>query len=104
MTYYALRNRLCAMIRSFRDAKTETLFNDLYVPGFRSIERVARRKLLYLHRARYLDDLRVPPGNRLEALKGGRKGQYSIRINDQWRLCFCWKNGDAYDVEITDYH
>lgn len=92
------------MIRSFRDAKTETLFDDQDVPGFRSIERVARRKLLYLHRAKYLQDLRVPPGNRLEALKGDRKGQHSIRINDQWRICFHWKDGDAYDVEITDYH
>jgi proteic killer suppression protein len=92
------------MIQSFRDAKTEALFNDLDVPRFRSIERVARRKLLYLHQARHLEDLRVPPGNRLEALKGDRKGQYSIRINDQWRICFCWKDGDACDVEITDYH
>ena len=92
------------MIRSFRDAKTETLFNDQDVPRFRSIERVARRKLLYLNRARHLEDLRVPPGNRLEALKGDRKGQYSIRINDQWRICFRWKDGDAYDVEIADYH
>lgn len=92
------------MIRSFRDAKAETLFNDQDVPRFRSIERVARRKLLYLHRARHLEDLRVPPGNRLEALKGDRKGQYSIRINDQWRICFLWKDGDAFDVEITDYH
>lgn len=92
------------MIRSFRDAKTETLFNDLDVPRFRSMERVARRKLLYLHRARHLEDLKVPPGNRLEALKGDRKGQHSIRINDQWRICFKWKDGDAYDVEITDYH
>jgi toxin HigB-1 len=92
------------MIRTFSDAKTEKLFNDLEVQGFRSFERVARRKLLYLHRAKNLEDLRVPPGNRLEALKGNRKGQYSIRINDQWRICFFWKGGDAYDVEITDYH
>ncbi|MGD0884585.1 MAG: type II toxin-antitoxin system RelE/ParE family toxin [Thermodesulfovibrionales bacterium] len=92
------------MIRSFRDAKTGALFNDYNVPKFRSIERVARRKLLYLHRAKHLEDLRVPPGNRIEALKGDRKGQYSIRINDQWRICFRWKDGDAYDVEITDYH
>ncbi|HXX80235.1 MAG TPA: type II toxin-antitoxin system RelE/ParE family toxin [Thermodesulfovibrionales bacterium] len=92
------------MISSFHDAKTRDLFNDLDVPRFRSIERVARRKLLYLHRARHLEDLRIPPGNRLEALKGDRKGQYSIRINDQWRICFFWKDGDAYDVEIADYH
>jgi proteic killer suppression protein len=92
------------MIRSFRDAKTEALFNDLDVPRFSSIERVARRKLLYLCQAKDLEDLKVPPGNRLEAMKGDRKGQYSIRINDQWRICFRWKGGDAYDVEITDYH
>ena len=65
---------------------------------------MARRKLLYLHRARTLFDLRVPPGNRLEALKGDRRGQYSIRINQQWRICFRWREGDAFDVEIADYH
>jgi len=92
------------MIRSFRDTKTGTLFNDKDVPRFRSIERVARRRLLYLHQARHLEDLKVPPGNRLEALKGNRKGQHSIMINDQWRICFHWKDGGAYDVEITDYH
>lgn len=92
------------MIRSFRNADTERLFNDQDAPRHRSIERVARRKLLYLHQAQRLEDLRVPPGNRLEALKGDRKGQHSIRINDQWRICFVWKNGDAYEVEIVDYH
>lgn len=92
------------MIRSFRDARTEALFNDQDVARFRSIERVARRKLLFLHHARRLDDLRVPPGNRLEALKGNRRGQHSIRINDQWRICFRWQDGDVFDVEIVDYH
>jgi toxin HigB-1 len=92
------------MIRSFRDAKTEELFQDHDVPRFRAIERVARRKLLYLHQAKRLDDLKVPPGNRLEALKGDRKGQHGIRINDQWRICFVWKNGEAFDVEIVEYH
>ena len=92
------------MIRSFRDKDTETLFQDNDVWRFRAFERVARRKLLFLHRARMLGDLRVPPGNRLEALKGSRKGQHSIRINDQWRICFVWQNGDAYEVEIVDYH
>lgn len=92
------------MIRSFRSKETETLFADMEVPRFRAFERVARRKLLYLHRARSLQDLLAPPGNRLEALRGDRKGQHSIRINDQWRVCFVWKNGDAYDVEIIDYH
>ena len=92
------------MIRSFRCKDTEALFNDLDVPKFRAFERVARRRLLYLHRARQLQDLRVPPGNRLEVLKGDRKGQHSILINDQWRICFVWRRGDAFDVEIVDYH
>jgi len=92
------------MIRSFRSRDTEILFTDLDVPRFRSFERIARRKLLYLHRARSLQDLQVPPGNRLEALKGDRKGQHSIRINDKWRICFAWQQGDVYDVEIVDYH
>ncbi len=80
------------------------MFADEEVPRFRAFERIARRKLLLLHRAKSLDDLRVPPGNRLEALRGNRKGQYSIRINDQWRICFLWVQGDARDVEIVDYH
>mgnify|MGYP003795446521 CR=1 FL=1 len=92
------------MIKSFRDRNTERLFSDIDVLRFRSFERVARRKLLYLHRARRLDDLRRPPNNRLEALRGNRKGQFSIRINDRWRICFRWKAGDATDVEIVDYH
>jgi len=92
------------MIRSFRSRETEALFADLEVPRFRTFERIARRKLLYLHRASVLQDLQVPPGNRLEALKGDRKGQYSIRINDKWRICFLWRHGDAYEVEIVDYH
>lgn len=92
------------MIRSFKCRDTEGLFNDVGVRRFRAFERVARRKLLYLHQAQRLDDLRVPPGNRLEALKGRRKGQHSIRVNDQWRVCFRWSRGDAFDVEIVDYH
>ncbi len=92
------------MIRSFRSKATESLLADEEVPRFRAFERIARRKLLLLHRAKSLDDLRVPPGNRLEALRGTRKGQYSIRINDQWRICFAWDQGDARDVEIVDYH
>lgn len=92
------------MIRNFRCKDTETLFNDDDCHRFRNIERVARRKLLYLHHALTLDDLRSPPGNRLESLKGDRKGQYSIRINDQRRICFRWKNGEVFDVEIVDYH
>jgi len=92
------------VIRSFRSADTALLFDDRLVPRFHAIERVARRKLLYLHAARRLSDLRVPPGNRLESLKGGRRGQQSIRINDQWRICFVWRGTDAYDVESVDQH
>jgi toxin HigB-1 len=104
LTYYVSRDTFTLMIRSFRDSKTEELFDDQDVLAFRAIERVARRKLLYLNQTRRLEDLRVPPGNRLEALRGRRKGEYSIRINDQWRVCFRWINGDVFDVEIVDYH
>ena len=92
------------MIRSFRDRDSEALFNDVAVRRLQAVERQARRKLLYLHRARTLEDLKALPGNRLEALKGERRGQYSIRIDDQWRICFTWRGGDAHDVEIVDYH
>jgi len=92
------------VIKSFRNKATEDLFHDLPVPRFRSLERPARRKLLYRHRARTLKDLAVPPGNHLEALKGDRQGQRSIRINERWRLCFRWEDGSAFDVEIVDYH
>ena len=92
------------MIRSFRCRKTERLANGYRVRHFTSIERVARRKLAQLDAAATLSFLRVPPGNRLEALRGDRAGWYSIRINDQWRLCFRYIDGDAYDAEIVDYH
>ena len=92
------------MIKTFKCSNTEDLFHDLLVARFRNFERPARRKLLYLNRARTLDDLKNPPGNYLEALKGNRKGQHSIRVNDQWRICFKWQDGDVYDVEIVDYH
>jgi proteic killer suppression protein len=92
------------MIRSFRCKETEALFNDSDVPRFRAFERVARRMLYYLNQARRLQDLRVPPGNRLEVLRGDRKRRYSIRINERWRICFVWHDGDAHDVEIVDYH
>lgn len=92
------------MIRSFRCRDTEALANGMRVIRFVNIESVARRKLRQLEIATRLEDLRVPPGNRLESLKGERSGQYSIRINDQWRVCFRW-NGDFFeDVEIVDYH
>lgn len=92
-----------AVIRSFADRSTERLFDDRFVKAFSAFERPARRKLQLLDSAGSLDDLRMPPGNRLEALQGRRAGQYSIRINDQWRICFRW-DGGAHDVEIVDYH
>ena len=93
------------MIRSFVDAETELIWS-----GRRSrrlpndIQAVALRKLRLLNQARVLQDMRVPPGNRLEALRGNRTGQYSIRINDQWRICFIWQDGGPFNVEIVDYH
>ncbi len=93
------------MIGSWRDAETEDLFEGGGGSrSWQSFSRVARRKLLMLEAARTLDDLRSPPGNRLEALQGNRKGQHSIRVNDQYRVCFTWHDGRAYDIEITDYH
>lgn len=93
------------MIRNFRNQQSENIFRRHRVKRFsRDVQRAALRKLLILDAAESLDDLRVPPGNRLEKLKGDRNGQYSIRVNDQWRICFGWSAGDAYDVEITDYH
>ncbi|MGB5406734.1 MAG: type II toxin-antitoxin system RelE/ParE family toxin [Thiogranum sp.] len=92
------------MIRNFRDRETQGIWegHPRRLPG--NIQTVARRKLRMLNNARTLDDLRIPPANRLEALKGKRKGQHSIRINDQWRICFVWSNGEASNVEIVDYH
>jgi toxin HigB-1 len=92
------------MIRRFRDPRTESLFRGEYVPAFQAIRAVALRKLDMLDAAANLRDLRSPPGNRLEALQGDRAGQHSIRINDQWRMCFVWRDGGAEDVEIVDYH
>ena len=92
------------MIKTFKGKDTEMLFNDRPISRFKAFERPERRKLLYLHRARTLRDLAVPPGNQLEELKKDRAGQHSIRINDQWRICFRWHEGDTYDVEIVDYH
>lgn len=95
---------LCVVIRSYRDAETQALFESGQSRRFRAIERVAMRKLQQLNAARQLDEMGAPPANRLEALKGDRKGQYSIRINDPWGICFAWRDGDAHEVEITDYH
>ena len=88
------------MIRSFRDTEAEKIFRQQFSRKFQAIQAIALRKLFQLNRAITLDDLRAIPGNRLEALKG----QHSIRINDQYRICFCWRDRDAFDVEITDYH
>lgn len=93
------------MIRSFADSETERLFQGQTVRRLpTNIQRTALRKLVQLHAAVELAFLRVPPGNCLEALKQDRIGQHSIRINDQWRICFIWHNGDVFDVEIVDYH
>ena len=92
------------MIRSFRDRDTEELFGRQASRRWASIARVALRKLRLVHRARTLQDLMAPPNNRLEKLRGDRAGQYSIRVNDQYRICFRWKGSDAFDVEMTDYH
>ncbi len=92
------------MIRSFRCRDTEALFRGKVPARFRAIERAARRKLEMLHAAVRIEDLRVPPGNRLHRLGGDRAGQWSIRVNDRFRICFRWEDGDAHDVELVDYH
>lgn len=92
------------MIKSFRSKATEQLHARQRVKRFRAFERVAQRKLRQLDIATGLRDLAAIPGNHLEALKGERRGQHSIRINDQWRICFVWRDGDVFDVEIVDYH
>lgn len=92
------------MIKSFNDKATEALYRDGAHKRFSAIAKVALRKLDMIDAAADLEDLRSPPGNRLGALKGDRAGQYSIRINDQWRICFTWREGAAHDVEIVDYH
>ncbi len=92
------------MIKSFKCKQTEKFFNGGYVSDFNNFKNVALRKLTILHAACDLNDLRIPPNNRLEKLKGNRKEQYSIRINQQWRICFVWENNNALNVEIIDYH
>ena len=92
------------MIKSFKCRDTEKLFNDFDVRKFRGINRAARMKLEMLNAAVSLNSLRVPPGNKLEQLQGDRKGQHSLRINNQWRICFVWEDEDAKEVEIVDYH
>lgn len=105
MTFNVTRYTIDLMVKSFKDKETEKVYSregSSKLP--RNIQQVALRKLRMINNAKNLNDLRIPPANRLEKLKGAREGQYSIRINDQWRICFTWKEADAYDVEITDYH
>jgi len=93
------------MIISFKDKETEKIWNQQYSKKLpRHIQRIGLRKLIIINRAKNLDDLKIPPGNKLEKLIGDRQDQFSIRINDQWRICFYWENGVAGSVEITDYH
>jgi proteic killer suppression protein len=96
---------IVVMIQGFRDSRTAKVFRRERVKGLSlEVQRAALRKLLIIDAAESLDDLRVPPGNRLEKLRGDRQGQHSIRVNDQWRICFQWRNPNATDVEIVDYH
>jgi len=104
LPHTGIRYRLLLMIRSFRDKKAEALFNDEVVREFQSFARRAKLKLEAVNAASRLEDLKVPPSNRLEKLKGDLKQFHSIRINDQWRIVFIWRDGDAHDVAIVDYH
>jgi len=93
------------VIRSFKDKETELVYGEQFSKKLpQDIQRAALRKLIVLHNSVSLEDLRAPPGNKLEQLQGDRKGQHSIRVNDQWRVCFAWKDSNAFDVEIVDYH
>jgi len=104
LAFNALRYTIANMIQGFKCPDTQALFGGASAARFVNFRSVAERKLQMLHRATRLDDLRVPPNNKLEALKRERKGQHSIRINDQWRVCFVWTGSDVTDVEIVDYH
>ncbi|TVQ26592.1 MAG: type II toxin-antitoxin system RelE/ParE family toxin [Spirochaetaceae bacterium] len=93
------------MIESFKDKETSKIWRQEFSKRIpEPIQKTAYRKLVMIHRSRDLNDLRIPPGNRLESLSGGRSGQHSVRINDQWRICFRWENGSVHNVEIVDYH
>lgn len=93
------------MIRSFGDKDTERIWREQYVKSVdRGVQRATLRKLEMIHAAKVVDDLRIPPGNRLERLVGDRRGQHSVRVNSQWRVCFVWSEGGAEDVELVDYH
>lgn len=105
MTFNAQRYIIIQVIKSFKSRETEKIYlraGSSKLPS--DIQQVSLRKLRMINNAKSINDLRIPPANRLEKLKGDREGQYSIRINDQWRICFIWQAGDAYEVEITDYH
>ena len=105
LTYNVMRYSILFMIESFKCNETEKIFNRQFSRKLpQNIQKIAFRKLRMLNRSSTMNDLKVPPANRLEALSGERKGQYSIRINDQWRICFKWGKGNAYEVEIVDYH
>jgi len=104
LTYHAERYTLRFVIRSFHSDEAEWLFNGQPTRRLRAVARVVQRKLRQLHAAHELRDLAIFPGNRLEALSGDRRGQYSIRVNDRFRICFVWRDGEAHDVEIVDYH
>ena len=105
LTHVPFSGTFALVIRSFADKRTAALFAGYLVKGLPSqLQGRARAKLLAIDAAKRLDDLRVPPGNCLEALHGDRRGQHSIRINDQWRLCFEWRDGAAWNVELADYH
>ncbi len=93
------------MIKSWGNSETEEIWNGFFVKKLpHDIQRISKRKLVHIHAAKVIEDLKIPPGNRLEKLTGDRKSQWSIRINEQWRICFKWDNGNAFDVEIVDYH
>ena len=93
------------MIHSLANNETEEIWNGFFIRKWpHDIQRIAKRKLIHIHAANVIEDLRIPPGNRLEKLSGDRKDFWSIRINDQWRICFKWENGNAFEVEIVDYH
>ena len=96
---------MVSMILTWADSNAEAIWNGNFVKKLpHDIQRTAKRKLVHIHAAIIIDDLKIPPGNRLEKLTGDRKDSWSIRINDQWRVCFRWESGNAYDVEIVDYH
>ena len=104
LTFNAVRYIVVGMIKTFRCKQTQAIFEGSASRRFSAIRRIVERKLQQLDSATTIDFLRSPPGNRLEALRGNRAGQHSIRVNDQWRLCFVWSDSGVYDVEIVDYH